>query len=299
MFWRSARERESIAEELLGRRQPTQLGRAFAECGIEPILANSPQAKGRIERLFGTFQDRLVSELRLAGIVDLTSANAFLGGYLMRHNSRFAVAAADGAPAWRTLPNGLSIESVCCFKYSRVVAADNTVRVDSVVLQLPPRVRGSWSNLRVELRQSPRRLVQRARARRSRTRTLGRAGQPADAAGTRLEPRAGERRHAAAARQESPLAALRSGQPTRPTATDGIPEPLTVRIPDQRQRRLRHCDSVSGEVWRQRRPVRLAASATKLPRPITTIVDEIARPATVAGSGVACPAVTSVAIAQA
>ena len=153
VFWRSARERESIEEELLGRRQPTQLGRAFAECETQLILANSPQAKGRVERLFGTFQDRLVSELRLAGITDLASANVFLGDYLARHNARFAVAPADGEPAWRALPAGLSIESVCCFKYSRVVAADNTVRLDSVILQLPPRVRGSWSNLRVELRQ--------------------------------------------------------------------------------------------------------------------------------------------------
>ena len=100
IFWRSPRERESIEEELLGRRQPTQLGRAFAECGIELILANSPQAKGRVERLFGTFQDRLVGELRLAAVVDLASANAFLSGYLPRHNSRFAVAAADGEPDW-------------------------------------------------------------------------------------------------------------------------------------------------------------------------------------------------------
>ena len=153
VFWRSARERESIEEELLGQRQPTQLGRALAECEIELILANSPQAKGRVERLFGTFQDRLVSELRLAQISDLDGANAFLAGYLPRHNSRFAVAPADAAPAWRALPAGRSIESVCCFKYGRIVAGDNTVRLDGVVLQLPPRVRGGWANLRVELRQ--------------------------------------------------------------------------------------------------------------------------------------------------
>src|SRR3989442_1448785 len=84
IFWRSPRERESIEEELLGRRQPTQLGRAFAECGIELILANSSQAKGRVERLFGTFQDRLVGELRLAAVVDLARAN----GLLTRHLSR-------------------------------------------------------------------------------------------------------------------------------------------------------------------------------------------------------------------
>lgn len=153
VFWRSARERESLEEELLGERQPTQLGRAFAECEIELILANSPQAKGRVERLFGTFQDRLVAELRLARVSDLGRANAFLAGYLPRHNARFAVPPRDAEPAWRALPEGRSIESVCCFKYGRIVAGDNTVRLDGVVLQLPPRVRGSWANLRVELRQ--------------------------------------------------------------------------------------------------------------------------------------------------
>ena len=153
VFWRSAREREAIDEELLGRREPTQLGRAFAECDIELILANSPQAKGRVERLFGTFQDRLVSEMRLAHVADLKSANVFLGDYLARHNGRFAIAPLDPQPAWRALREGLTPESVCCFKYSRIVGGDNTVRLDGVVLQLPPRVRGSWASLRVELRQ--------------------------------------------------------------------------------------------------------------------------------------------------
>ncbi|MEO8632949.1 MAG: ISNCY family transposase [Chloroflexota bacterium] len=153
VFWRSPREREAIEEELLGQRQPTQFGRALAECGIELILANSPQAKGRVERLFGTFQDRLVAELRLAGVGDIAAANRFLVEYLPRHNSRFAITAADPEAAWRALPKGLSIESICCFKYNRIVAGDNTVRLDGVVLQLPARIRGSWSNLRVELRQ--------------------------------------------------------------------------------------------------------------------------------------------------
>lgn len=153
VFWRSARERESIEEELLGERQPTQFGRALAECGVELILANSPQAKGRVERLFGTFQDRLVAELRLARACSIAEGNAFLSSYLARHNARFAVAPSDPTPAWRELPSTLAVESVCCFKYSRVVAADNTVRLDGVVLQLPPRTRGSWANLRSEVRQ--------------------------------------------------------------------------------------------------------------------------------------------------
>ena len=153
IFWRSDRERESVEEELAGSREPTQLGRAFAELGIELIYAHSPQAKGRVERLWGTFQDRLVSELRLAEITALDAANAFLPTYLPRHNTRFAVAASD-APAWRVLPIGRSISSICCFKYSRLVSADDTLRFGPLLLQLPPRgAVGSWASQRVECRQ--------------------------------------------------------------------------------------------------------------------------------------------------
>ena len=146
--------RESRAEELAGVREPTQLGRAFAELGVETIFAHSPQAKGRVERLFGTLQDRLVSELRLAGITTIEGANRFLPTYLPRHNARFAVPPAEPRPAWRALPAALPIEAVCCFKYSRQVATDNTVRFLGMTLQLPPRgTHWSWSGQRVELRQ--------------------------------------------------------------------------------------------------------------------------------------------------
>ena len=148
------RERASIEEELAGQRQPTQLGRAFAELDVELILANSPQAKGRIERVWGTFQDRLVAELRLAGVTDIVGANAFLPAYLERNNARFAVAAADPEPAWRPLPDGTSVAAVCCFTYARLVAADNTVRLDGQLLQLPPRsAHWSWAGQRLEVRQ--------------------------------------------------------------------------------------------------------------------------------------------------
>lgn len=154
VFQVSAHERETLAEELAGEREPTQFGRALAELGIELILAHSPQAKGRVERLFETFQDRLRAELRLEGITTIDAANAFLPRYLSRHNARFAIAPADPSPAWRALPAGKTIESVCCFKYGRLVAQDNTVRLDGVVLQLPPRnVHWSWARQRVELRQ--------------------------------------------------------------------------------------------------------------------------------------------------
>jgi transposase len=154
IFWRSARERPSPEEELDGHRQPTQVGRALGELGVEMIFANSPQAKGRIERLWGTFQDRLVSEMRLARVTTLEEANRFLPRYLARHNRRFAVAPVDPSAAWRTLPADLAVEAVCCFKYSKRVAMDNTVRFDQVLLQLPRRAgAGSWANTRVELRQ--------------------------------------------------------------------------------------------------------------------------------------------------
>src|SRR5260370_42670776 len=108
-----------MGEELAGEQQPTQFGRALAELPVEPIVANSPQAKGRIERLWGTLQDRLASELRLAHVASLSAANDFLATYLPRHNARFAIAPADLVAAWRPLPVGTTVESVCCFKYSR------------------------------------------------------------------------------------------------------------------------------------------------------------------------------------
>ena len=121
-----------------GRVSLSQVGRALVELGVGSIVAGSPQAKGRIERLWGTFQDRLVTELRLAGVDDLAAANVFLGTYLARHNARFAVPAADPLPAWRPVPDGLRLERVLVFKYRRKVARDHTIRLDGRVLQLPP-----------------------------------------------------------------------------------------------------------------------------------------------------------------
>lgn len=140
------------ADEPAGRRSLSQVGRALVELGIGSIVAGSPQAKGRIERLWGTFQDRLVTELRLAGVSDLAGANAFLRAYLARHNARFAVPAADPVPAWRAVPDGVRLERVLVFKYRRKVARDHTIRLAGRVLQLP---RGSgpssYTGKRVEV----------------------------------------------------------------------------------------------------------------------------------------------------
>src|SRR6266705_5443090 len=92
-------EHWSIDEQLAGQRQPTQFGRALQQLGVTFIAAQSPQAKGRIERLWGVLQDRLTSELRLAGACDLTSANRVLRRFVTDYNRRFARPPRDGAKA--------------------------------------------------------------------------------------------------------------------------------------------------------------------------------------------------------
>ena len=136
----------TLAEQLTGQRSFTQVGRALDELDIRWIGARSPQAKGRVERLWGTLQSRLVSELRLEEASTLEDANAILATYLPRHNRRFAVPAADPAPAWRPLPPGVSVESVLCFHYPRRVANDATLAWEGARLALPRRRDGrSWA----------------------------------------------------------------------------------------------------------------------------------------------------------
>ena len=142
----------TLEEQLVDRRTPTQFGRALAELGIVSIAAQSPQAKGRIERAWGTFQDRLVVELRLAGAGDIAAANRILGRFVGRFNRRFAVPAANPEPAWRPLPADVALEGVCSLKYRRVVARDNTIRAGATILQLPARSGSrSYAGRRIEL----------------------------------------------------------------------------------------------------------------------------------------------------
>ena len=129
----------TLAEELQGHQDPTQVGRALQALGIHHIVADSPQAKGRIERLWNTCQDRLVAELLLAGIRTPGEGDAFLATtFLPAFNAQFAVPAAVATRAYRPVPRGCDLERVCAFHYVRQVALDNTVRVDGVVLQLAP-----------------------------------------------------------------------------------------------------------------------------------------------------------------
>jgi hypothetical protein len=147
-------EHWSLEEQLRGAQTPTHVGRALAALEIEVIFALSPQAKGRVERLWGTLQDRLVSELRLAGARTAAHANALLERYRPEHNQRFAIRPADATPAWRTVRRETDLERVCSFYYEATVLNDNTVRLAGLVLDVPPGPRKrSYAGARIEARQ--------------------------------------------------------------------------------------------------------------------------------------------------
>ena len=146
----------TVEEELAGGPLPTQFGRALAELGIRVIRARSPQAKGRVERLFGTLQGRLVAELRLAGVRTLDEANRALARFLPAFNARFGVPPAQPGSAYRPLSDvlapGATLDAVLCFKYPRIVGADNAVRFFAHRLQLGPGpARRSSARARVEV----------------------------------------------------------------------------------------------------------------------------------------------------
>src|SRR6187200_3261794 len=111
-----------LQEQLAGEQTPTQVGQALRALGIKPIFALSPQAKGRVERLFNTLQDRLVQELRLAGITAAQQATTFLNGpFKADFNARFAKPARESQAAWRALPKGLDVDRICSFSYQATV----------------------------------------------------------------------------------------------------------------------------------------------------------------------------------
>ena len=128
----------TLAEQLAGKRAPTQLGRALNQLGIEQIPAYSPQAKGRIERAWRTCQDRLVSELRLARATTLPEANAVLDQFCADYNQRFARPATQAASDFRSLPRRFDLDRCLALHYQRVVAADHTVTLGAQSIALPP-----------------------------------------------------------------------------------------------------------------------------------------------------------------
>ena len=139
----------TLEEQLRGTQDPTHFGRLLQELGIGFIAAGSPQAKGRIERLWHTLQDRLVSELRLRGIATLEAAQAVLPAFLADFNRRFTHAPADATAAWRSAPRDLAAVLSC--RYTRTVAHDNTVRLGPRWVQLPRR--RAYTGRRLEVRE--------------------------------------------------------------------------------------------------------------------------------------------------
>jgi hypothetical protein len=137
-------DRHSIFEpQDKGRALPdaeTQFGRALRELGIELIRAHSPQAKGRVERSFGTAQDRWVKELRLAGVTTREQANEVLGRLLPAHNRRFSRKARQEADAHRPLGPGHDLKAILSIQEERVVANDYTIRFRNRFYQLLPPV---------------------------------------------------------------------------------------------------------------------------------------------------------------
>ncbi len=142
----------SLQEQLAAHREPTQFGRLLNELGVQLIHALSPQAKGRIERLWGTFQDRLASELRLAGAANCEQANQVLRRFLPRHNRRFVVSPQQPEKAWVRFGAGHGLDELFCFKYRRVVLNDNTVRIGKLIIDLPSPVSHAHARLEVQER---------------------------------------------------------------------------------------------------------------------------------------------------
>jgi transposase len=145
------------AGEAVDKHRLTQVGRALDRLGIEHIPAYSPEARGRSERMFGTLQDRLPKELKLAGIGDIDAANRFIREiYLPTHNTRFARPPEIAESAFVGVADPASLIDILCIEEERVVARDNTVAYEGRRLQLPQSpVRAHYVKARVKVREYP------------------------------------------------------------------------------------------------------------------------------------------------
>ncbi len=143
------------AGEKVDKSRPSQVGRALAELGIEHIASYSPEARGRMERLWDTLQKRLPPLLRLHGIASVATANRWLAEtYLTEHNARFAVPAAEEGSAF--VPFVGDLANILCAKHERVVGNDNCVRFEGLILQIPEqRHRRHLVRANVQVRQYP------------------------------------------------------------------------------------------------------------------------------------------------
>ncbi|HAM52642.1 MAG TPA: ISNCY family transposase [Nitrospiraceae bacterium] len=126
----------SIEDEINGTTPLSEFGRALTELAVEIIHAHSPQAKGRIERLFKTLQDRLVKEMTIRGISTIEEANNYLHIYLAAHNKRFAVKAKEQDDLHRDIPKGLNLDKILCIRTVRSLRNDFTVAHNSKLYQI-------------------------------------------------------------------------------------------------------------------------------------------------------------------
>ena len=204
----------TLGEELQGRQTPTHLGRMLLDLGVRYIAAQSPQAKGRIERLWGTLQDRLTSELRLRGISTLEAANAFAATFIADFNRRFAHPPRAPHAVWRRPPRDLADLLSC--RYTRVVSRDNAVQLGlrTVLIARGPAGR-SYAGCRVDVWEC---LDGRIHVRYSGRCLAQQPGPPA----FQLRPRR-ERADAARSRRRVRAAPLAPPLPSRPARAPGPP----------------------------------------------------------------------------
>jgi hypothetical protein len=118
----------TVEDELANREPQSQFERAMEELGIEMIHANSPEAKGRIERVFRTLQDRLVKELRLRDVRTMAEANRYLQHYLPAHNRRFMVEPRSAADMHRVMAEGMDLDTILCTREQRALRKDLTIQ---------------------------------------------------------------------------------------------------------------------------------------------------------------------------
>jgi transposase len=132
----------------------SQVKRALEELGISIIFANSPQAKGRVERLWGTLQDRLIPEMRIRKITSMGTSNHFLQTEYLpdEHNKRFKVLPRNLVPAWRPLPAEMDLDQIFCLKDRRTVKNDHTFSWNNVLYKIISELKHSIQNQKVEIR---------------------------------------------------------------------------------------------------------------------------------------------------
>jgi hypothetical protein len=131
----------SIEDEINGTEPLSEFGRSLTELGVNLIHAHSPQAKGRVERMFNTLQDRLVKEMTLRGINTIEEANKFLKSYLSSHNKRFAVEPKEQSDLHRAIPKGLNLDKILCIRTERTLRNDTTIAHNGKLYQIQESVK--------------------------------------------------------------------------------------------------------------------------------------------------------------